>query len=131
MNQSNIPDLPHSPSPHLPFSPSRRRFLGASGVALALPLFESLVQQASFARESALGFEPDAPPRRMICICNNLGLHRPFYEPENTGRDYRPSRYLKLIDEFRDDYTVFTGVSLPMVRWFLRGARVLPFVRGP
>lgn len=51
----------------------------------------------------------------MICICNNLGLHRPFYEPEKRGRDYEATRYLKIIDEFRDDYTVFSGVSLPSV----------------
>ncbi|MEW4490879.1 DUF1552 domain-containing protein [Thalassoglobus sp. JC818] len=58
---------------------------------------------------------PDDVPRRMICICNNLGLHRPFYMPEQSGRDYQPSRYLKLLDQFRDDYTVFSGVSLPSV----------------
>ena len=51
----------------------------------------------------------------MICICNNLGLHRPFFEPQTTGRNYKPSRYLKLIDKFRDNYTVFSGVSLPSV----------------
>lgn len=51
----------------------------------------------------------------MICICNNLGLHRPFYEPATTGRNYTPSRYLKVIDQFRGDYTVFSGVSLPSV----------------
>lgn len=93
---------------------SRRRFLRASGVTFALPLLESL-QLPALANERTPSGESDGVPRRMICICNNLGLHRPFYEPETTGRNYKPSRYLKLIDEFRDDYTVFSGVSLPSV----------------
>ena len=94
---------------------SRRRFLRGSGVTLALPLFHSLAPGRAFSQEAGSQFEPDGVPRRMICICNNLGLHRPFYVPEGTGRGYKPSRYLQLIDEFRDDYTVFLGVSLPAV----------------
>ena len=91
---------------------SRRRFIRGTGVTLALPLFSSLAPGRAF---GAPRFQPDGIARRMICICNNLGLHRPFYEPAQTGRDYKPSRYLQLIDQFRDDYTVFTGVSLPAV----------------
>lgn len=96
---------------------SRRRFLRGSGVTLALPLFTSLAPGRAFSSSAgtAPGFRPDGIPRRMICICNNLGLHRPFYEPTQSGRDYEASRYLKLIDRFRDDYTVFSGVSLPSV----------------
>lgn len=96
---------------------SRRRFLRGSGVTLALPLFTSLAPGRAFSSSAgtAPNFRPDGIPRRMICICNNLGLHRPFYEPTQSGRDYEASRYLKLIDRFRDDYTVFSGVSLPSV----------------
>lgn len=120
MNKSNT--LPLSPSPLLPLSPSpplsRRQFLRAGGVTLALPLLPSLASRSGSATEvagAAPGYQPDGVPRRMICICNNLGLHRSFYEPETTGRDYKPSRYLKLIDQFRNDYTVLSGVSLPSV----------------
>lgn len=94
---------------------SRRHFLRATGVTLALPLFESFAPRQVAAQDPLPGYESDGVPRRMICICNNLGLHRPFYEPETTGRDYQPSRYLKIIDDFRNDYTVFSGVSLPAV----------------
>ena len=98
-------------------SVSRRRFLRGSGVTLALPLFTSLAPGRAFAAtgNAMPNFSPDGVPRRMICICNNLGLHRPFYEPAKTGRGYEATRYLKIIDEYRDDYTVFTGVSLPSV----------------
>ena len=54
-------------------------------------------------------------PRRMFGICNNLGvLPKPFF-PEGTGRDYTPSPYLKLLEEHRDDFTVLSGVSHPIV----------------
>ncbi len=99
------------------FALSRRRFLQGSGVTLALPLFTSLAPGRVFAANSGGSpeFAPDGVPRRMICICNNLGLHRPFYEPKTTGPDYEPSRYLRLLEAFRHDYTVFSGVSLPSV----------------
>ena len=51
----------------------------------------------------------------MFCICNNLGLlPEPFF-PEDAGRDYTPSPYLKLLQEHRNDFTVFSGVSHPNV----------------
>jgi BMFP domain-containing protein YqiC len=75
---------------------------------MALPFLESIA--APFARASAV-----AAPRRMFCICNNLGvLPRPFF-PSDAGRDYTPSPYLKLLQEHRDDFTVLSGVSHPNV----------------
>ncbi|GAB5444246.1 MAG: DUF1552 domain-containing protein [Fuerstiella sp.] len=102
----------------LPHLRSRRKFLTAAGVTLGLPIFESVATAAPLltnAETKSDLYQPDGIPRRMVCICNNLGLHRPFYEPEQTGRNYKPSRYLKLINQFRNDYTVFSGVSLPSV----------------
>jgi BMFP domain-containing protein YqiC len=87
---------------------SRRRFLRGAGVALALPLLESM--QAPFARAA------DAtPPRRLFCICNNLGLLPDQFFPMNAGRDYTPSPYLKHLQNHRADFTVFSGVSHPFV----------------
>ena len=87
---------------------SRRRFLRGAGVALALPLLESMLEP--FARAA-----DKAPPRRMFCICNNLGvLAGPFF-PKDAGRDYTPSPYLKLLQEHRADFTVLSGVSHPFV----------------
>lgn len=51
----------------------------------------------------------------MVCICQSLGMHQPNFVPGGTGRDYRASRYLKWIDDLRDDFTVFTGLSHPEV----------------
>ncbi|WP_184307623.1 DUF1552 domain-containing protein [Aporhodopirellula rubra] len=51
----------------------------------------------------------------MVCLCNNLGLHASFFVPEGEGRGYKASRYTKVIDDLRDQFTVFSGVSHPEV----------------
>jgi BMFP domain-containing protein YqiC len=87
---------------------SRRRFLRGAAVAMALPLLESM--RAPFARAA------DAPtPLRMFCICNNLGVLPGQFFPKDAGRDYKPSPYLKLLEEHRADFTVLSGVSHPSV----------------
>lgn len=86
---------------------SRRRFLRATGVSLALPWLESLAATRALA---AAG-----PPRRLVCICTPLGLHAPALFPEQAGRDYASTPYLKLFEEFRDDLTVISGLAHPDV----------------
>ena len=49
----------------------------------------------------------------MVCICTSLGLHAPFLFPEETGADYSPTPYLKLLNEHRRDFTLFSGLSHP------------------
>ncbi len=58
---------------------------------------------------------PDGAPRRLFAICNNLGLlHEPFF-PKDSGRDYTLSPYLQLLKDYRNDFTVMSGVSHPNV----------------
>lgn len=85
----------------------RRRFLRGAGVALALPFLDSMA--------SAQAPAQSAKPRRMLAICNNLGLLGDQFFPAGGGRDYLPSPYLKLLQEYRADFSVFTGVSHPNV----------------
>lgn len=87
---------------------SRRSFLKGTGVGLALPLLESLQPRTVMAAEIAA-------PKRMVCICTNMGMMPKFFWPKSEGRDYKPSEYLSLIDKYRDHYTVFSGVSHPDV----------------
>ncbi len=54
-------------------------------------------------------------PRRMVCINTPLGLHPPFFFPEKAGRDYELSPYLEVLKDFRDDFTVISGLSHPDV----------------
>jgi hypothetical protein len=64
----------------------------------------------------AFGRSASTPvPRRMLLISNNLGvLPKPFF-PTTAGREYEPSPYLSELAEFRDDFTVFSGLSHPGV----------------
>jgi hypothetical protein len=88
---------------------SRRIFLRGAGVGLALPFLDSMTP--AFAQTQQRG----ATPRRMLAICNNLGLLHDQFFPSGSGRHYIPSPYLDLLKHHRDDFTVFTGVSHPNV----------------
>lgn len=82
----------------------RRTFLRAAGVALSLPCFDAF----AFRHASA---EVAKARRRMVCICTPLGLHAPNFFPEKAGRDYALTPYLELLKDFRDDFTVVSGLS--------------------
>ena len=89
-------------------TPTRRKFLKAAGVSLALPWLDSLVP----ARASAAFV---GPPRRAIFICAPLGLHPPFFFPEKAGKDYALSPYLEPLKDLRNDFTVVSGLAHPDV----------------
>jgi hypothetical protein len=94
---------------------SRREFLRGAGIALSLPFLESMLP--SFARAAAPSSPllPGAKPRRMLGICNNLGLLPDLFFPSGSGKDYTPSPYLELLQAHRNDFSVFSGVSHPNV----------------
>jgi hypothetical protein len=92
---------------------SRRRFLQGVGVAMSLPLLE--VMHPTSARAASAGVAPNATPRRIFGICNNLGLRPDLFFPTGTGRDYLASPYLELLQAHRNQFTVFSGVSHPNV----------------
>jgi hypothetical protein len=93
----------------------RRRFLRGVGVSLALPLLDAMSPVFAKSSKSASPLAPGAKPRRVLGICNNLGLLGDQFFPTGQGRDYVASPYLKLLQEHREDFTVFTGVSHPNV----------------
>jgi hypothetical protein len=82
----------------------RRQFLRAAGVSLALPLLDRFAHPCAAAAESG-------PRRRMVCICMPLGLHAPNFFPEKSGRDYQLTPYLELLQDYRDDFTVISGLA--------------------
>ena len=92
---------------------SRRTFLKGAGIALSLPLLDSMVPVFSRASESSSPLTPGSTPRRMFTICNNLGLLERNFMPKGSGRDYVPSEYLQALQEHREDFTVITGISHP------------------
>jgi hypothetical protein len=84
---------------------TRRKFLRAAGVSLALPCFDAWAPRAAHAASA------DPAPRRMVCICAPLGLHPENFIPQQAGRDYALTPYLELLKDFRDDFTVISGLS--------------------
>jgi hypothetical protein len=91
----------------MPFSPlSRRTFLRASGVAIGLPFLDAMVPAARAEAKKVL----DAP-RRMVLVGRPLGMYAPNFFPEQAGRDYEPSRYLKVLEPHKQDFTVISGMS--------------------
>lgn len=109
MNTLNAPFI--STRSHI----SRRSFLRGTGIALTLPLLDSMTPAFAAATRIAGGSSPDAKPRRMFAICNNLGLLPEQFFPKAGGRDYALSPYLEAMKEHRNDFTVFSGVSHPDV----------------
>ena len=87
---------------------SRRHLLRAAGVTLALPMLDAL-------RPRLRAEEKEATPRRMVCICTPLSLHPAAFFPEQPGKDYGLTPYLEPLKEFRDDFTVISGLSHPDV----------------
>jgi hypothetical protein len=84
---------------------SRRSFLRAAGVSLALPWLEITACAAPMAKV----------PRRMVCICTPLGLHAPNLFPKETGKDYASTPYLDVLNDYRSDFSVISGLAHPDV----------------
>jgi hypothetical protein len=102
---------------------TRRRFLQASGVALAMPVLEATTPV------SRAGDSTSGPRRRIVAICYPVGMHGPFFFPQKPGRDYALPRYLEPLEKFRNEFTVFSGLSHARIlrshtsdRCFLTGA---------
>lgn len=83
-------------------SMTRRHFLRAAGIALALPPLESLA-----------GGRGAEPRRRLVCLCAPLGLHPAYFLPEKAGGDYALTPYLEVVKDFRKDFTIVSGLAHP------------------
>ena len=89
---------------------SRRSVLRGAGVSLSLPFLESMLP--AFAQSAPAS---SVRPRRMIAVCNNLGLLGEHFFPADKGRDYTLTPCLEPLAAHRKDFTVFSGVSHPNV----------------
>jgi hypothetical protein len=97
------------PTPHpQPALSTRRRFLEAAGVTLGLPWLESL---GGIAHAATAGAEP----RRLRLICLPLGIYRESFIPKQAGTDYELPEYLAPLAEFRDRFTIMSGLEHPGV----------------
>jgi hypothetical protein len=89
----------------------RRTFLRGAGVAMSLPFLDAMRPAVAPAAVKAAA----EPPRRMLAILTNQGILPQFFFPQQAGRDYALTPYLEHLQEFREQFTVFSGVSHPGV----------------
>ena len=89
----------------LPNFSSRRAFLRAGSVSLALPAFESLYG----ANES----RPKA--KRFLCVAPTYGMNPGGFFPQQTGADYVMPQLLKPLERHRKDFTIFSNLDHPEV----------------
>ncbi len=87
---------------------SRRTVLRGTGVAMSLPWISAM--QPAF----AAGADAE-PPRRFVAMTLGLGLLGENLNPQEAVRGYTTSRYLKSVDDLRDQFTVISGSSHPGV----------------
>ena len=86
----------------------RRTILRGAGVSLSLPLLSAMTPAFADRDESAA-------PKRFVAMTLGLGLLSANLNPEKSGRDYKPSRYLQPLEDLRDRFTVISGTSHPGV----------------
>ncbi len=97
----------------------RRRFLRGAGVALALPLFESIPAFAGAAKQ------PETP-KRLACFYMPDGVPMPLAEdpayqewawfPHGHGREFTLTKCLDPLESLRNQMTVLSGLSHPSAR---------------
>src|SRR5262245_14768176 len=116
MNEQHSNPLMNAPFVSTRPALSRRKFLRGAGILLSLPMLDAMTPAfAAVAKRVAADATPGGKPRRFFGICNNLGLLPEHFFPKESGRDYALSPYLELLQEHRNDFTVFSGVWHPDV----------------
>ncbi|TWU16263.1 DUF1552 domain-containing protein [Allorhodopirellula heiligendammensis] len=91
----------------------RRAVLRGSGVAMGLPWLSAM--RSAFARESDGDDRPRQQPLRFMSVTVGLGLVSENWMPQDEGKQFTPSRYLRSLSDLRDRLTVASGVSHPDV----------------
>ncbi|MEM9942306.1 MAG: DUF1552 domain-containing protein [Planctomycetota bacterium] len=87
---------------------NRRTLLRGAGVSMSLPFLGAMTP--AFANSSAT-----KTPKRFVAMTLGLGLHGPNLNPREAGTGYKPSRYLKSLQDIKNDFTVISGTSHPGV----------------
>lgn len=93
----------------------RRNFLRASGLSLALPLFESSTILAPAAANAAEAVAPlttaSGVPLRLAFVYVPNGVNVKHWTPAGEGRDWQPGRTLENVVAHRDDISIVGGLE--------------------
>ena len=99
----------------MPHRLTRRTVLRAAGAAVALPLLDAMLPRLQSAPSA---FKPwdksgvQAAPRLICCYVPN-GVNILEWVPKDGGEKYTLSPTLQAIKEYRDDFTVISGLGHP------------------
>ena len=88
---------------------SRRALIRGSGVALALPLLESMIPAAT-----ALAKTAAVPKPRFGAIYVPHGATMAKWTPDKVGSDFEFTEILKPLEPFRERINVVSGLGLPL-----------------
>src|ERR1700690_557261 len=83
----------------------RRRFLQGMGVAVALPLLDSMVP--------ALGADSVKPVQRFGAVFTPLGARMDHWTPKAAGTNFEFTDLLKPVEAHRDSLTVVSNLYRP------------------
>lgn len=83
----------------------RRLFLRGAGCSLALPFLDAMTRAASGPATTS--------PRRLVAIGTPFGFDPAVFVPTTTGKDYKLPSHLEHIKDFRNDFTIVSGLSHP------------------
>jgi len=89
----------------------RRTVLRAGAVSLGLPLLDAMIPFA-FGRQARQDAAALAP-KRMVLIHRPLGTYHPHLVPTAAGPKYEATRFLKPMEPYRGQFTVFSGMGHP------------------
>jgi hypothetical protein len=89
----------------------RRTVLRAGAVAVGLPLLDAMLPAAYGQETKAL--QAALQPQRMVLIHRPLGTYHPYLVPKTTGLKHETTRFLKTLEPYRGQYTVFSGMGHP------------------
>ncbi len=89
---------------------SRRAMLRGTGACLALPFLEAMLPRTAFGAASSASAV--ARPRMIFCYIPN-GVNEDQWIPKDAGPTWTISPTLEGLKQFRDDFTVLTGLGHP------------------
>jgi hypothetical protein len=86
---------------------NRRTFLRSAGVCIGLPLLDAMLPIGLGAEQKSAAMRS----KRILLISRPLGYHAEYFFPGKPGKDYELTRYLKPLADYRQDFTVFSGMA--------------------
>lgn len=89
----------------------RRTFLRGSGLALALPAFESLAHTAGAAPSVPTLQTAAGTPLRMVYVYVPNGVNVDRWQPRGEGTDFELGPTLSTLNEHKSDITVVSGLE--------------------